>query len=440
MQAKWWWEPVLHRIAALVIVAGGIMVATAWAAAADAEERAQVPTIQTTCVDDDATGYATFQSHNQKVVSNRRGIFMTYIRRRNDPYTAQQWRLLWSRDGGRSFQTLHEDTHATNPAVLETDAEDTIYLVRPDFADGNSYLYRFLAADDYAEPRISTIPGSSHGKFAMALDPGRRQLYYFSANNTFHAIGLDGEVRSSVRLLQPGPNAVLQYPLLDMSPDGTLFAAWTTQKHGVYLYWDIHVMKSQDGGASWQRLNGRPLEPPIVADDSGPADRITLDDEFECHTWLSSFIAKEGKLHFLYEAQTPEPREHYVRYDLQSGERELDVYPRFGGETLGICRLDGFFATDADRAGGPLYCVGTALSASRRLACVVSYDNGDTWRDYALSAREFGNLYAIGGCRTVTADGFVIGSCTDTPAGGSVRTGVSVHFLKVPTAASSPSE
>ena len=36
--------------------------------------------IELTCVDRQATGYATFQSHNQKVLSNRRGIFMTYIR------------------------------------------------------------------------------------------------------------------------------------------------------------------------------------------------------------------------------------------------------------------------------------------------------------------------------------------------------------------------
>ncbi len=58
--------------------------------------------------DDRATGYGTFQSHNQKVVSNRSGIFMTHIRTRNAPYTAQQWRLSRSTDGGKSFITLYE--------------------------------------------------------------------------------------------------------------------------------------------------------------------------------------------------------------------------------------------------------------------------------------------------------------------------------------------
>src|SRR5262245_30303731 len=101
--------------------------------------------IELTCVDPAATGYGTFQSHNQKVVSNRRGYFMTHIRTRNEAYTAQQWRLSRSRDGGRSFETVYEATHATNPPLLESDKADNLYLVRPDFSDGHAYLYRFLA-------------------------------------------------------------------------------------------------------------------------------------------------------------------------------------------------------------------------------------------------------------------------------------------------------
>ena len=113
--------------------------------AAQAQDAGGVPTlpdIRTTCVDDDATGYATFQSHNQKVLSNARGIFMTHIRTRDEPYLAQQWRLLWSEDGDATFRIVYESTDATNPAVIETDADANIYLARPDFGDGNSYLYR----------------------------------------------------------------------------------------------------------------------------------------------------------------------------------------------------------------------------------------------------------------------------------------------------------
>jgi hypothetical protein len=148
--------------------------------------------IELTCVDPAATGYATFQSHNQKVVSNRRGFFMTHIRTRNEPYTAQQWRLSWSRDGGASFETLYEATHATNPPLLESDDADNLYLVRPDFVDGHAYLYRFFATNDYRQPAISRIPNGAAGKFAMVLDRSRGQLCYFAHNNTFHLVGLDG--------------------------------------------------------------------------------------------------------------------------------------------------------------------------------------------------------------------------------------------------------
>jgi len=132
--------------------------------------------IEPICVDAVATGYGTFQSHNQKVVADRRGILMTRIRTRNEAYTAQQWRLSWSRDGGRSFAMLFESTDATNPPELETDDQDNLDLVRPDFVDGHAYLMRFFATNDYCSPRVTHITNGVAGKFAMVLDPARRQL------------------------------------------------------------------------------------------------------------------------------------------------------------------------------------------------------------------------------------------------------------------------
>jgi len=393
--------------------------------------------IETFCVDADATGYATFQSHNQKVVSNGRGYFMAYLRRRNEPYTAQQWRLVWSRDGGRTWSTLHEETNATNPPCLETDEQDNLYLVRPDWgnaewAQNKSYLYRFLARDDYARPIITEIPNSVHGKFALEIDEPRGQLYYFSANNTFHTIGLEGEVRRSVTLLAEGEHAVTQYPSLHLDRDGVLYAAWTTQKKGVYLYWDIHVMVSPDGGETWGKLDGTPLEPPLVCDDSGPTDRVSLDDEFEAHTWLSNFLARAGKLHCFYESQLQPPRGRYVRYDLATARPDVDLMPRFGGETFEFCRLDGFFAADPDQPEGPLFCVGNGPQTSDRVACLISRDNGATWHDYAVSDATFGPLYSITGCRRVTRDGYVIGAFTETATGGAVGSAAKVYFIRIP--------
>jgi hypothetical protein len=386
--------------------------------------------IELTCIDPAATGYGTFQSHNQKVVSNRRGYFMTHIRTRNEAYTAQQWRLSWSRDGGRTFATLHEATHATNPPLLESDEADNLYLVRPDFTDGHAYLYRFFATNHYRAPAITRIPNGAAGKFCMVLDASRRQLCYFAHNNTFHHIGLDGVVRLSTNLLTAGKSAVLQYPLLCLDAENQLHAAWTSQKHGVYLYWDIHYLQSPDGGSHWRTMAGKPVALPVVADEGGPADRITLDDEFDVHTWLSSFLIQGGKAHFLYLAQSKAPRQHYVRYDLKTARRDLDIQPEFKGRQLSLRGLDGFFATHRARPGSSLYCVGRDASANR-LICLASDDRGVRWRDYAVSD-PVANPYSIGGCREVTADGWVIGSFTEqiaptTDSGG----GSKVYFFKI---------
>ncbi len=386
--------------------------------------------VQLVCVDAEATGYGTFQSHNQKVVSNRRGIFMTHIRSRNEPYTAQCWRLSWSTNGGESFFTLFAATNATSAPVLETDADDNLYLARPDFLDGHAYLYRFLAKEHYREPHITRIPNGSAGKYAMVLDAPRRRLAYFAHNNTFHLVGLDGVVRSSTNLLTGGKHAVLQYPLLSLALDGTLHAAWTTQKHGVYLYWDIHYLQSLDGGHAWQSMNGTRVSLPVVADEAGPADRITLDVEFECHTWLASFLVNEGKAHFLYLAQTNPPRQHYMRYDLRSARRELDYQPEFRGHSISLRGLDGFFAMPRGKPGATLYCI-SRDATQPRLACLASDDNGTTWHDYAVS-ESVRVPYSIGGCREITTDGWVIGTFTDQ---GSAKDGASdgskVYFFKI---------
>ena len=401
------------------------------AAASDglkAAESKDLAKVEISCVDDEAVGYATFQSHNQKVVSNGEGIFVTHIRTRNQPYTAQTWRLSRSTDGGRTFSTLFEATHATNPPVIETDDEDNVYLIRPDFQDGHAYLYRFFAKNEYRDPAVTQIAQGSAGKFAMYLDRAREQIYYFAHNNTFHVIGFDGKVRKMTQLCQPGANAVLQYPLLNMALDGTLHAAWTTQKHGVYLYWDIHHMLSPDAGANWKNLDGQRLTPPVKADNSGPAMRITLDDEFEFHSWLSSFLVKDGKVHFLYLAQMDPPRQHYTRFDVASGNRDLDIQPELRGREIQVQGLGGFFATRSGRRGSALYIL---LPQGNRVACLVSRDNGQSWHDFARSEETF-TIYSLGGSREISRDGYIIGTFTDQHGSNSTPDRESkVYFFKI---------
>jgi hypothetical protein len=364
--------------------------------------------VEITCVDERAIGYATFQSHNQKVVANRHGIFVTHLRTRNESYASQTWRLSRSRDRGQTFETVYEDTHATNPPVLETDRDGNVYLVRVDFDQGDGYLYRFPAETDFQQPRITRIPGAAAGKYAMILDAEREQLYFFSHNNTFHRIRLDGVVEQRVNLLRAGTNAVLQYPLLSLDDRGRLHAAWTTQRHGEYLYWDIHHMVSIDGAESWQNLDGGRLNVPVVADDTGGAMRVTQDDEFTGHTWLSSCLARNGKLHLLYLAQTKPSRQHYIRYDIASAKRDIHITPQFRGASIELRGLDGYFVANRNQLS-TIYCVGHDQG---RLACLVSRDDGATWHDYARSPQRF-SLYSVGGFRCTTHDDCIVGTFTD---------------------------
>ncbi len=382
--------------------------------------------IELTKLDSGVTHYATFQSHNQKVLANQYGIFTTHIRDRDMAYQAQSWRLSRSTDGGKTFATLFERTDATNPPVIETDRDGNVYLIRVDFRDGNAYLYRFPSASDFRDPIISTIPGGAAGKYAMMLDDERQQIYFVAHNNTFHRISFDGTVNSRVDLLKPGNHAELQYPLLSLSTSGQLHFGWTTVKHGEYLYWDIHHMMSADQGNTWRDLKGRSIQIPVVADDQGAADRISSDDEFDSHTWLSSMMVSRGKVHFAYMAQTKPPRQHYIRYDLASGDRDQHLYPQFQGNQIKLLGLDGFFVKDP-LTESRIYFVG---NDSGRIACLRSDDNGETWSDYARTEPAYAP-YAIGGFRTVR-EGKIIGTFTQQRASDDVLDFRSdVYFFRI---------
>jgi hypothetical protein len=385
--------------------------------------------IRLTLVDEPVIHYATFQSHNQKVVEGGGLIFMSHLRTRNEEYTDQSWRLSVSRDGGVSFTVLHEESSATNPPVLECDSLGNLYLFRVDFLSGDAFLDRWQASQiqpwltrsadarqappEPAPDRITTrIPGGAAGKYAAAIDVPRAQLYFFSHNNSFHRLRLDGSLIDSRNLIAPGPHAILQYPHLSLSPKGHLHLAWTTQKHAQYLYWDIHHAFSEDGGQTfhgWLPDGGsQQLQLPIVADETGASLRITRDDEFESHTWLACGLATEDHWHALYLAQTTPPRQHYLRYDLRTGQRQIDRYPEVAGQSISLRGLDGFFTADP-KDPGKLFVLG---NDGGHLACLVSHDAGQTWHDHARSDQAFG-LYSIGGARCLTEDGAIIGSFTD---------------------------
>jgi len=395
-----------------------------------------------TAVDPSAAAYGTFQSHNQKVVSNQNGIFMTYLKSDGVKQNLNPsiWRLMRSIDGGKTFSMIYESTNPTNPPVLETDKNNIIYLSHPDLLADDAFLYRFTPADNYQNPTITKIPHGSYGgagKYAMMIDESRNQLYYFSHNGYLNIIGLDGLVKKTIQLMTSGTYAYFHYPELYLdNKTGDLYSGWTTLKIGEYMYRAIHIMKSKDGGLTWQKLNGTILNSPIIPDDSGPTDRVTLDNEFDVHTYLWSIVVKDGKIHLPYEAQFPgNIIQHYVRYDIATGKKDKDIYPEWKGSELSLMSLDGFCATRNRESNFPIYCISTSynkITGAVKLAVLASFNNGETWQDYAAydmgGNSPVGGAYSIGGAREISADGYILGSFTDT-----TKNPPTVNFFKVKT-------
>src|SRR5262249_56644554 len=318
------------------------------------------PQVEITEVDPDAVRLATFQSHNQKVVANAYGIFMTHIHKQEccdsngnccdakdplcfDPTPSvgrcrdagrdfiSTWRLSRSVNGGVTFTTIYEGTHGTGPPALETDSRGNIYLARANYFLGgqNAYVMRFLASNNFQNPTSTTLTGAAGGKFAMEIDEARGQLYFISNANKFFRVRLsDLAILAEYQLTRDGTNANMHYPHLYLDDNGHLYLAWTTVRINPALesqcgnnfpYWSIHFMRSLDGGVTWSKPNGQILTPPIIADDTGPTDEITPPDERCVYTWLSTFLVKGDKAHFVYYARELD-KQHYVRYDLATAQ------------------------------------------------------------------------------------------------------------------------
>ena len=379
-----------------------------------------------------STGYATFQSHLQRMVSNAHGIFVSYLAAEL-PDGRLVHRLVRSTDSGKTFQLIHEGTNKTKAPAVETDEAGNVYIFYSEDYDDSSkpaLFYRFDAAAGFTNPVSATIPQGSAGKFAALYDPIRQRFYYFtfwdSPHPNFYTVDKNGQVLAQTSLTSPGAFARLQYPHLRR--DGArIYAAWTTQHLAASTpaYRSIHYMFSDDGGVSWKTPAGN-VTIPVVGDDSGPIPQIVLGDELDPSTWLSSFFARGSSAHFFYYASAPIDRQHYVRVDTTTGGRTIDRYPQWNANGVSIATLDGFFA--AGDASLPLFAVGR--DTQNRIGVIASDDDGQTWLDYAVSApiQAGYGIYSIGGAREPGPDGYIVGSFTELDNDGTDHV---VRFFRV---------
>jgi hypothetical protein len=400
--------------------------------------RAEVLPISVVLVNTPGDGRAgVFQSHNQKVVSNAHGIFMTYIETTPTDTTPGTWRLARSTDGGQTFATVYQNTDFTAPPALETDENDHIYLTYPTYGV-SMHFARFSSGNGYTAPDITrTYNGvNCAAKFAMAYDRQRQRFHIASQYGQLLTVNKQGDLLRNLQLFSASQGySATAYPHLFVESAGTAsvlhYAVTTadTKDGGNHIpYETIRYVKSSDGGLSWQSMGGAPITTPTTPEPNGPSTMINLADEITpWATWLSTMHVKGGKVHFAYHTGDPwDPayfnnpghidRQHYMRFNGTSGAREIDTWPgTWTGTNITIRTTDGLLASDSHDPSGPLYMVGA--STTGHLSALMSKDNGTTWLDYATSSLSIG-LYAIGGSRELSVDGKVIGSFSGQASGG----------------------
>jgi hypothetical protein len=352
---------------------------------------------------------------------------MTYLKEDNekDPAKPNVWRLMRSVDKGRTFSVVYEGRNNGRAPCIETDLAGNLYLAHPEYGSRTKrrkefMFYRFEASKKYEAPSVSVFGDvGCAAKYAMAHDAKRKRFYIATQYGQLLTVSENGKLLSKRSVLNArGPKGCTQYPLLQVDRTGTLHHAWTTVQRGKPVYWDIHYMLSPDG-AAWSNLKRQKLKTPIIPDNTGPTLRVSLDDEFEANTWLSNFMARDGKLHFIYHARTKPSRQQYMRYDIATGRRDIHLQSKLKGETIMLSGVSGFFASQSAKPKSTLYCV---IQDKGHIASLASDDNGKTWRDHAKSKEKFG-IYALGGAREVTSDGSIIGSFTQ---------GGRVNFFRIP--------
>ena len=113
------------------------------------DEPSQINPIDFIVVDNNGipSGQSSF---NNPVIYNQHGIFMAYIHSSKANSTQQDWRLIRSTDGGKTFSIIYQEIIGTNIPVMETDQQGNIYLIRQDWPNPDSYLYIFKPGDNYS--------------------------------------------------------------------------------------------------------------------------------------------------------------------------------------------------------------------------------------------------------------------------------------------------
>jgi hypothetical protein len=427
--------------------------------------------VELTLLDPHVPNFATFSSDVPHVAVNGHGIFVVYLFHEQSGALASNWgkvnswMLRRSTDGGATFTTLFTAPPRYGKAPeIESDGDDNIYLFDGHFAppavDPHGFdlvMYKFTPADAYRKARTWTYANEAAGKFNALYDSARRQFYYVGFGHTpLLVIGTDGRIVRRLDLFRNGRIAGVQYPLLAM--DGArLYVAWTTTPFGdcgggpthwhcaLPVYYTIHFIYSDDGGASWRAPGGGALTTPIVSDIEGPAPSVVPKAYLgKQSAWLAGFTALHGVVHFMFQLQ-PSQNEIYEAFTVSPFARvhySENVFGPparpggFGGGGYNAFGFDGFLTRDA---AGDIYAVtqdaskqSGAPAHAMPLIVLTSRDNGATWADVAHRMSSFAGDAFFSGPRMVSPRYGIVGVFTGSAAGSWAPNAHEVFFFRVP--------
>lgn len=369
--------------------------------------------LQISYIDVDTIAYSTFQCHNKKLLKNENGIFSVYNKTANGSYTGQGWVLKRSIDNGLTWTDVHTDTAYFGPPCMEQDSSGNIYLINDDTISTSELL--IFSSPNYGSPSSFAITSISAGKHSMILDEDNDRIYYFKANEKLKILNLSGTTLSTVTLLQDGPNAYCQYPFFTKDANGNIYFAWVTDDHlGPAFYRNIGFIVSRDLGVTWEKMDGTNLTLPIVADETGSAEMISLIGDVLVNKFLSGWQYANERLHAVYWLDSSPNKQRYVRINPTTGaiEKTIDLIFGVNGN---INSLDGaIIRSEVDGTNAspqPIYFI-SSIFADKKLAYSVSYDNGENWdapleNDNAVELR----AYSVNAMTNVI-DGVIYGQFT----------------------------
>lgn len=388
---------------------------------------------------DKSKAYGTFNSHNQKVVANARGIFAAYIKDYNSSDIGT-WQLRMSVDGGKTFAPILTQTDSSKAPCIETDSKNNIHIAYPTNNWKDIYYIKLLASENYTPPHSIIVSGAGAGKYSCDFRESDKTFFYVGWSNMVRINTDTMSVIDNRPVLAHGPKGYSQYPLLSFDPSKIyMMLGWTTvDTVGHQSYRDIRYGMSWNSGLTFGvPSTGATIRLPIVADSTGGSVQALLpsDDETSeralnngsyINNWLANLSFVDGYIHFMYAHYGPNisQRVRYVRTSLMSPTPSV-VMERFKGDSIELVTLGSYFITHRAPTGGYwLYAIGG--TADNRIAALISLDSGETWHDFAASEPQPGSLYAVTGARSISPDGYIVGAATVTKS----STDLEIKFFK----------